>query len=66
MAAGIAGRIYRQLHDENYFARNLAKTRVSALASFTGKLPSRDAFKAPISMMDSITKTDIPAENVGY
>src|SRR3984957_17333020 len=58
MAAGIAGRIYRQLHDENYFARNLAKTRVSTLASFTSRLPSPDIFKAPISMMDAITKTD--------
>jgi hypothetical protein len=33
MAAGIAGRIYRQLHDENYFARNHAETRVSTIPS---------------------------------
>jgi penicillin-binding protein 2 len=35
MAAGIAGRIYRQLHDENYFARNHAETGVPTIASLT-------------------------------
>ena len=33
MAAGIAGRIYRQLYDENYFAQNHAETGVPTVAS---------------------------------
>jgi penicillin-binding protein 2 len=37
MAAGIAGRIYRQLHDKNYFARNHAETGVPTIASFTSQ-----------------------------
>src|ERR1700730_4016786 len=63
MAAGIAGRISRQLHDENYFARNHAETGVPTIASLTSHYPSTGAFKTPILMMDVTTKTDIPAEN---
>src|ERR1017187_7281591 len=37
MAAGIAGRIYRQLHDENYFAQRHTETGVSTIASFTSR-----------------------------
>src|ERR1019366_5851415 len=57
MAAGIAGRIYRQLHDENYIVRNHTETGVSTLASLTSRLPSPGAFKTPNLMMDAITKT---------
>jgi cell division protein FtsI/penicillin-binding protein 2 len=37
MAAGIAGHIYRQLHDENYFAQRHTETGVSTIASFTSR-----------------------------
>jgi penicillin-binding protein 2 len=66
MAAGIAGRIYRQLHDENYFARNHTDSGVPTIASLTSHYPSTGAFKTPILMMDVTTKTDIPAENPSY
>jgi cell division protein FtsI/penicillin-binding protein 2 len=66
MAAGIAGRIYRQLHDEDYFARNHTETGVPTLASLTSHYPSPGAFKTPNLMMDVTTKTDIPAENPSY
>jgi penicillin-binding protein 2 len=66
MAAGIAGRIYRQLHEENYFARSHTETGVSTLASLTSRLPSPGAFKTPNLMMDAITKTGITAENPSY
>jgi hypothetical protein len=66
MAAGIAGHIYRQLNDENYFARNHAEATFSTLASFTSGLPSLGVFKAPNLMMDATTKTDISAENPSY
>jgi penicillin-binding protein 2 len=35
VAAGIAGHIYRQLHEENYFARNHAEKGVPTIASLT-------------------------------
>jgi penicillin-binding protein 2 len=35
MAAGIAGRMYRRLHDENYFGRNHEDTGVPTIASLT-------------------------------
>jgi len=66
MAAGIAGRIYRQLHDENYFSQNHAEAGVQPLVSFTGRLPSPRGLKTPILLMDAITKTDIPAEKSSY
>jgi penicillin-binding protein 2 len=66
MAAGIAGRIYRQLHDENYFARTHGEAGVSALGSSTSRLPSLGALQTPRLMMDAITKTGIPAEDPGY
>jgi len=66
MAAGIAGRIYRQLHDEDYFARNHTETGVPTIASLTSHYPSPGAFKTPNLMMDVTTKTDIPAENPSY
>jgi penicillin-binding protein 2 len=66
MAAGIAGRIYRQLHTENYFAQNYTETGFPTIASLTSHYPSPDAFKTPNFMMDVTTKTDIPAENPSY
>src|SRR5580704_10577280 len=66
MAAGIAGHIYRQLHDENYFARNHTDTGGSTLASLTSRLPFPGAFKTSNLLTDSITKTVIPAENPSY
>jgi penicillin-binding protein 2 len=60
MAAGIAGRIYRKLHDENYFARNHTETRDSTFASVTSQKPSSAAFTTPAPVTDEITKTDIP------
>ena len=66
MAAGIAGRIYRQLHEENYFARSHTETGVSTLASLTSHYPSPGAPKTPNFMLDVTTKTDVPAENPSY
>src|ERR1700676_1273960 len=66
MAAGIAGHIYRQLHDENYFARNHTETGGSTLASSTSRLPSPGPLMTPNLMMGAITKTDIPAEDPIY
>jgi penicillin-binding protein 2 len=63
MAAGIAGRIYRQLHDENYFSRSHTETGVSSIASETSQKQSSAAFTTPAIMMDETTKTDIPANN---
>jgi hypothetical protein len=63
MAAGIAGRIYRQLRDENYFARNHTETGVSTFASVTSQKQSSAAFTTPALMMDETTNTDIPANN---
>jgi hypothetical protein len=48
MAAGIAGRIYRQLNDENYFSRNHTETGVPPIASLASQYPSPSAFKTPI------------------
>src|SRR3984893_2689561 len=66
VAAGVAGRIYRQLRDENYFARNHTETGAPAIASSTGYYPSPGAFKTPNFMMGVTTKTDIPAETLTY
>src|ERR1700676_1592519 len=66
MAAGIAGHIYRQLHDENYFARTHVEVRVSTLGSSMSRLPPLGAFKTADPMMDAITKADIPAEDSSY
>jgi cell division protein FtsI/penicillin-binding protein 2 len=66
MAAGIAGRIYRRLNDENYFARNHTETGVSTLASLTSQKPSPGALKTSSFMMDALMKTSIPAENPSY
>jgi cell division protein FtsI/penicillin-binding protein 2 len=66
MAAGIAGRIYRQLHDENYFARTHVEVRVSTIGSSMSRLPPLGAFKTADPMMDAITKADIPAEDSSY
>jgi cell division protein FtsI/penicillin-binding protein 2 len=66
MAAGIAGRVYRQLYEEHYFARNYTETGVPTIASLTSHHPSPGAFKTPNFMMDVTTKTDIPAENPSY
>jgi penicillin-binding protein 2 len=66
MAAGIAGRIYRQLNAENYFERNHTETGVASIASITSHSPSPGAFKTPILMLDGITKTDITAANPSY
>jgi penicillin-binding protein 2 len=66
MAAGIAGRIYRQLRDENYFARNHTETGVPSIASITSHYPSPGASKIPNFMLDVITKTDVTAENPSY
>ena len=63
MAAGIAGHIYRQLHDENYFDRSHTETGVSTIASLTSQKPSPTAFKTLNFMVDAGTKTGIPAEN---
>jgi hypothetical protein len=66
MAAAIAGRIYRQLHDENYFARTHVEAGVSTLGSSMSQLPPPSAFKIPDLMMDAITKAGIPAEDSIY
>ena len=66
MAAGIAGRIYRQLNDEHYFARNPAEAEISTLASLRSRSRSPGALKAPIMLMEGITKTDLPGENPSY
>ena len=66
MAAGIAGRIYRQLNDENYFAPNHTETGVPTIVSLSSHDPSPDAFKTPNFMIDVTTKTHIPAENPTY
>jgi penicillin-binding protein 2 len=66
VAAGIAGRIYRQLRDENYFAGNDTETKIPTITSLTGHHPSPDSFKSPHLMMGLTTKTDIPAETPSY
>jgi hypothetical protein len=35
MAAGVAGRIYRRLNDENYFATRSSDSRTSEMAAGT-------------------------------
>ena len=66
MAAAIAGRMYRQLHDENYFARIHVEAGVSTLGSSISRLPPPNTFKIPDLMMDAITKAGIPAEDSSY
>ena len=66
MAAGIAGRIYRQLHDENYFARNHTETGAPSIASLTSHYPTPGASKAPNFMLDVITKTNVTREDSSY
>jgi penicillin-binding protein 2 len=66
MAAGIAGRIYRQLHDKNYFARPQIEAGVSTLASSTSRVSPLGAFKTPYFMLNAITKADTPAKDSSY
>jgi penicillin-binding protein 2 len=66
MAAGIAGRIYRQLNDENYFAPNHTETVVPTIVSLSSHDPSPNALEIPNFMTDVTTKTHIPAENPSY
>ena len=66
MAAGIAGRIYRQLNDENYFAPNRTETRVPTIVSLSSHDPSPDALEIPNFTTDVTTKAHIPAENPNY
>jgi penicillin-binding protein 2 len=66
MAAGIAGRIYRQLHDKNYFARNHTETEAPSIASTTSHYPTPGASKAPNFMLDVITKTNVTREDSSY
>src|SRR5580704_1310513 len=66
MAAGIAGRIYRQLNDENYFAPNHAEAEISTLASLRSRSRSPGALEIPNFTTDVTTKAHIPAENPNY
>ena len=66
MAAGIAGRIYRQLNDENYFAPNRTETGVPTIVSLSSHDPSPDALEIPNFTTDVTTKAHIPAENPSY
>src|SRR6202166_728754 len=66
MAAGIAGRIYRQLNDENYFAPNHTETGVPTIVSVSSHYQSPTSLKSPNFMLDVITKTDVTAENPSY
>lgn len=66
MAAGIAGRIYRQLNDENYFAPNHTEPGVPTIVSLSRHDSSPDALEIPNFMIDVTTKAHIPAENPAY
>jgi penicillin-binding protein 2 len=66
MAAGIAGCIYRQLNDKNYFARNHTETEAPSIASTTSHYPTPGASKAPNCMLDVLTQTNVTREDSGY
>jgi penicillin-binding protein 2 len=63
MAAGIAGRIYRKLHDENYFARDRGGTGVQSITSLTSQNSSPGTSRPPNSILDVIMTPDIIAEH---
>jgi penicillin-binding protein 2 len=61
IAAGIAGRVYRRLREENYFSQNRVESGIAALAA----LPyhASPTLEAPISTIGTTTYTPTVAKN---